>query len=222
MELISKNLSKIYGTGENQVIALSKVNLTINDGEFISIIGPSGSGKSTLLHILSGLDKPTEGNIFIGGEDLYSQNDEELSKFRRRRFGFVFQQYNLIPILTAAENIELPIRFDKQKINVEYFEKICKLLSISDRLKHFPHQLSGGQQQRVAIARALIAQPEIIFADEPTGNLDQKSGQEVMELLIQLTKDMGKILVVITHDPKIADLADRKISIIDGLLTEAK
>lgn len=220
MELQAENLSKIYGDDNAKVVALNHTNWTIKEGEFISIIGPSGSGKSTLLHAISGLDAPSEGHVLVDGEDLYSKSDAELSRFRRTRFGFVFQQFNLIPILSAQENVELPVLLDKQQPDKEYLKNICEMLNISERLNHFPHQLSGGQQQRIAIARALIAKPDIIFADEPTGNLDTKSSHDVMELLTKTTKKMGKTLVVITHDPNIASLADRKVSIIDGVLSE--
>ncbi|HBF6275381.1 TPA: ABC transporter ATP-binding protein [Clostridioides difficile] len=222
MIIKAKQLSKIYGSNNNKVIALNNVNLEINSGEFVSIIGPSGSGKSTLLHILSGLDNPTSGQALLDDKDIYKHSEKELSALRRKSFGFVFQQFNLLPVLTASENISMPVLLDKKQPDKEYLNEISSLLGIADRLNHLPHELSGGQQQRVAIARALIAKPDIIFADEPTGNLDSKSGSEVMNLLIKTSKQFGKTLVVITHDDRIAKLADRKISIIDGVLMEVK
>ncbi|MBH6947009.1 ABC transporter ATP-binding protein [Clostridioides difficile] len=222
MIIKAKQLSKIYGSNNNKVIALNNVNLKINSGEFVSVIGPSGSGKSTLLHILSGLDNPTSGQVLLDDKDIYKHTEKELSALRRKSFGFVFQQFNLLPVLTASENISMPVLLDKKQPNKDYLNEISSLLGIADRLNHLPHELSGGQQQRVAIARALIAKPDIIFADEPTGNLDSKSGSEVMNLLIKTSKQFGKTLVVITHDDRIAKLADRKISIIDGVLMEVK
>lgn len=222
MIIKAKQLSKIYGSNNNKVIALNNVNLEINSGEFVSIIGPSGSGKSTLLHILSGLDNPTSGQVLLDDKDIYKHSEKELSALRRKSFGFVFQQFNLLPVLTASENISMPVLLDKKQPDKEYLNEISSLLGIADRLNHLPHELSGGQQQRVAIARALIAKPDIIFADEPTGNLDSKSGSEIMNLLIKTSKQFGKTLVVITHDDRIAKLADRKISIIDGVLMEVK
>ncbi|MDB2754070.1 ABC transporter ATP-binding protein [Clostridioides difficile] len=222
MIIKTKQLSKIYGSNNNKVIALNNVNLEINSGEFVSVIGPSGSGKSTLLHILSGLDNPTSGQVLLDDKDIYKHTEKELSALRRKSFGFVFQQFNLLPVLTASENISMPVLLDKKQPDKDYLNEISSLLGIADRLNHLPHELSGGQQQRVAIARALIAKPDIIFADEPTGNLDSKSGSEVMNLLIKTSKQFGKTLVVITHDDRIAKLADRKISIIDGVLMEVK
>ncbi|HBF3051594.1 ABC transporter ATP-binding protein [Clostridioides difficile] len=222
MIIKAKQLSKIYGSNNNKVIALNNVNLEINSGEFVSVIGPSGSGKSTLLHILSGLDNPTSGQVLLDDKDIYKHTEKELSALRRKSFGFVFQQFNLLPVLTASENISMPVLLDKKQPDKSYLNEISSLLGIADRLNHLPHELSGGQQQRVAIARALIAKPDIIFADEPTGNLDSKSGSEVMNLLIKTSKQFGKTLVVITHDDRIAKLADRKISIIDGVLMEVK
>ncbi|HFL2601702.1 TPA: ABC transporter ATP-binding protein [Clostridioides difficile] len=222
MIIKAKQLSKIYGSNNSKVIALNNVNLEINSGEFVSVIGPSGSGKSTLLHILSGLDNPTSGQVLLDDKDIYKHTEKELSALRRKSFGFVFQQFNLLPVLTASENISMPVLLDKKQPDKGYLNEISSLLGIADRLNHLPHELSGGQQQRVAIARALIAKPDIIFADEPTGNLDSKSGSEVMNLLIKTSKQFGKTLVVITHDDRIAKLADRKISIIDGVLMEVK
>ncbi|MCC0637925.1 MULTISPECIES: ABC transporter ATP-binding protein [unclassified Clostridioides] len=222
MIIKAKQLSKIYGSNNNKVIALNNIDLEINSGEFVSIIGPSGSGKSTLLHILSGLDSPTSGQVLLDGKDMYKYSEKELSTLRRKCFGFVFQQFNLLPVLTASENISMPVLLDKRQPDKEYLNEISSLLGISDRLHHLPHELSGGQQQRVAIARALIAKPNVIFADEPTGNLDSKSGSEVMNLLIKTSKQFKKTLVVITHDDRIAKLADRRLSIIDGVLMEVK
>ena len=220
MLIQAKGLSKIYGSGENQVVALDKANLTIAPGDFISIIGPSGSGKSTLLHLLSGLDHPTSGSLTYDGQEIYTLSDKELSAFRRRQMGFIFQQFNLLPVLTARENILMPLLLDKKQPDEGYLNQLAELLGLRERLDHLPHELSGGQQQRVAIARALIAQPEVIFADEPTGNLDSKSGGEVMELLKGIRERMGKTLVIITHDNRIAAAADRQLTIMDGVLSE--
>ena len=222
MLIKAKGLSKIYGSGENQVVALDKANLTIAPGDFISIIGPSGSGKSTLLHLLSGLDHPTSGSLTYDGQEIYTLPDKELSAFRRRQMGFIFQQFNLLPVLTARENILMPLLLDKKQPDEGYLNQLAELLGLRERLDHLPHELSGGQQQRVAIARALIAQPEVIFADEPTGNLDSKSGGEVMELLRGIQKQMGKTLVIITHDNRIAAAADRQLTIMDGVLSEVE
>ena len=222
MLIKAKGLSKIYGSGENQVVALDKADLTIAPGDFISIIGPSGSGKSTLLHLLSGLDHPTSGSLTYDGQEIYTLSDKELSAFRRRQMGFIFQQFNLLPVLTARENILMPLLLDKKQPDEGYLDQLAELLGLRERLDHLPHELSGGQQQRVAIARALIAQPEVIFADEPTGNLDSKSGGEVMELLKGIRERMGKTLVIITHDNRIAAAADRQLTIMDGVLSEVE
>lgn len=221
MKISATNLTKLYGKGDSQVIALNNANLEILPGDFISITGPSGSGKSTLLHLLSGLDKPSSGRLTYDDADIYSFRDQELSAFRRRRIGFVFQQFNLLPPLTALENICMPLLLDKRQPDAAYLEQICRLLGIADRLQHLPHELSGGQKQRVAIARALITRPEVIFADEPTGNLDSQSGSEVMALLGQIHRQTGQTLVIITHDSKIANQAQRRLHIIDGNLYEA-
>jgi putative ABC transport system ATP-binding protein len=220
MLIKAKKLSKVYGSGENQVVALDKVDLTVAPGDFISIIGPSGSGKSTLLHLLSGLDHPTSGSLTYDGREIYTLPDKELSAFRRRQMGFIFQQFNLLPVLTARENILMPLLLDKKQPDEGYLSQLAELLGIRNRLDHLPHELSGGQQQRVAIARALIAQPEVIFADEPTGNLDSKSGGEVMDMLKSIRDRMGKTLVIITHDNRIAAMADRRLTIMDGVLSE--
>ena len=220
MNIEAKDLSKIYGEGESRVVALDRASLTIAPGDFISIMGPSGSGKSTLLHLLSGLDRPTSGRLTYDGRDIYRLTDRELSAFRRRSIGFIFQQFHLLPVLTARENIIMPLLLDKKQPDEPYLQKLAGLLGIQDRLTHLPHELSGGQQQRVAIARALIAKPDIIFADEPTGNLDSRSGGEVMELLKTVGKEMGKALVVITHDSRIAAMGSRRLTIVDGVLSE--
>ena len=220
MNITAKGLTKIYGSGENRVVALDKADLQIASKEFISIMGPSGSGKSTLLHLLSGLDRPSSGSLTYDGRDIYSMGDRELSAFRRRRIGFVFQQFNLLPVLTARENIIMPLLLDKKQPEEAYVKRLTDVLGLGGRLTHLPGELSGGQQQRVAIARALIAQPDIIFADEPTGNLDNRSGSEVMEVLKNIWEDMDKSLVIITHDSRIARMANRQFHITDGVLSE--
>mgnify|MGYP000830928375 CR=1 FL=1 len=216
MNIEAKNLSKIYGDGENRVVALDHANLEIVSSDFISIMGPSGSGKSTLLHLLSGLDKPTSGSLTYDGKDIYRFNDKELSSFRRRRIGFIFQQFNLLPVLTAKENIIMPLLLDKKQPDEVYLNQLTDLLGIRERLTHLPHELSGGQQQRVAIARALIAKPDIIFADEPTGNLDSKTSQDVLGLLKVTSKRFHQTIVMITHNEEIAQMADRILQIEDG------
>ena len=220
MYIEAKELSKIYGQGEGQVVALDKASLQIAEGDFISIIGPSGSGKSTLLRLLSGLDRPSAGSLTYDGQEIYQLKDRELAAFRRRRIGFIFQQFNLLPVLTAQENILLPLLLDKKRPDEAWLRQLTGLLGLSERLQHLPHELSGGQQQRVAIARALIAQPEVVFSDEPTGNLDSKSGGEVMTMLLDIWRRLGKSLVVITHDSRIAQMAPRRLEIVDGKLTE--
>lgn len=220
MIIEGRDLSKYYGSGENKVIALDKVNLEITSNSFISIMGPSGSGKSTLLHIISGLDTPTSGTVTFDGKNIYQTNDKELSAFRRRRIGFIFQQFNLLPVLTAKENIIMPLLLDKRQPDEFYLKQITEFLEIGNRLSHLPSELSGGQQQRVAIARALIAKPDVVFADEPTGNLDSKSGNEVIEMLKNIRKEFGKALVIITHDDRIARMAERWLTIVDGVLSE--
>lgn len=215
-----EKLSKYYGKDENKITALNQVDITINEQDFIAIIGPSGSGKSTFLHAISGLDKPSSGKVLYDGKDIYSYSDKELSLFRCKKIGFVFQQFNLLPVLTAQENIVMPLLLAKEQPDLGYMTKIVKFLGIEDRMTHLPNELSGGQQQRVAIARALIAKPDIIFADEPTGNLDSKSGCEVMKILRSLWSEMGKTLVIITHDPHVAEMAERQFMIVDGKITE--
>ncbi len=218
--LKARGLKKYYRSGENVTKALDGIDLDICYGEFAAIVGTSGSGKSTLLHMLGGLDSPTEGTVQVGDKELTSMNDEELAVFRRRSIGFVFQQYNLVQTLNVRENIILPVLLDGGTIDEDYCREIVTLLKIDEKLEQFPNQLSGGQQQRVAIARALIAQPDVIFADEPTGNLDSRSGGEVMEMLSAIHEKMGKTLVIITHDNRMAGMADRRFSIVDGILTE--
>lgn len=220
MDIQVNDISKIYGSGESQVIALNHVNMTIHAGDFVAIMGPSGSGKSTFLHLVSGLDQPSSGYVRYGDTNIHQGNDRELSMFRRQKIGFIFQQFNLLPVLTAKENILMPLLLDKKQPDESYLEQLVNLLGIKERLTHLPHELSGGQQQRVAIARALIAQPEIIFADEPTGNLDRKNGSEVMKILCDIQEKLGKTLVIITHDNHIAEMADRHFSIVDGELME--
>ena len=200
--------------------ALRDVSLTLCAGEFVTLCGLSGSGKSTLLHIISGLDTPTSGKVLYGDTDIHHGSDKELSAFRRQKIGFIFQQFNLLPVLTAQENIIMPLLLDKRQPDNAYLQEIAAFLGIDSRLNHLPHELSGGQQQRVAIARALITKPDIIFADEPTGNLDSKSGGEVMKMLCDLRAKMKKTLIVITHDPHIAEIAERRFTIIDGVLSE--
>ena len=220
MRIVATDLTKRYGTGENQVIALHKANLEIQARDFISIVGPSGSGKSTLLHLISGLDYPTEGVVEYDGQNIHQGKDAVLSAFRRRRIGFIFQKFHLIPVLTARENIIMPLLLDHRQVDEGYFKQITQFLVLEHRLTHLPSELSGGQQQRVAIARALIAKPDVIFADEPTGNLDSQSGREVMDLLASVHREFGKTIVVITHDDRIAQMAERKFSIVDGILSE--
>lgn len=213
------NLGKIYGKKETTVHALNDANLKINKGEFVAIVGPSGSGKSTFLHLVGGLERPSSGTIKVDGKDICCLSDKELAKYRRQKVGFVFQQYNLIPVLNVAENIELPVKLDNRKVDKEYINDLMDLLGISDRKNHLPNQLSGGQQQRVAIARALSSKPSIILADEPTGNLDTKTTEEVMELLKASIKKYNQTLIMITHNENIAKKADRIISIVDGNLS---
>ena len=211
-----KNLCKTYGKGENKVDALKNITFNIEKGEFIAIVGESGSGKSTLLHLLGGLDKASSGEIFIDGENILRLNDDNLAIFRRRSIGFVFQFFNLVPILNVEENIKILALLDNKKVDDEYFEEILKILKLEKRRKHIPAELSGGQQQRVSIARSLINKPGIILADEPTGNLDSKTSKEIIELLKISSKKYNQTLIVITHDLKIADKADRVITLEDG------
>ncbi|MBQ8412299.1 MAG: ABC transporter ATP-binding protein [Lachnospiraceae bacterium] len=217
MEILkTEKLCKYYGEGEKQVKATDEIDLTIEKGEFVAIVGASGSGKSTLLHMLGCLDKPTSGDIYIEGENISKYKDEALAMMRRRKIGFVFQSYNLIPVLTVRENIEMPVLLDDKKPDKEYINDLIEMLGLKEREKHLPNQLSGGQQQRVSIARALANKPSIIFADEPTGNLDRKNGLEVMEILKASAKKYEQTLVLITHEMSIANMADRVIEISDG------
>ncbi len=215
-----ENLTKEYLSGENVVKAVDDVSVSFEQGEFCAITGPSGSGKSTLLHILSSLENPTSGTVVYGGTPLSSYNDNQLSILRRRRFGFVFQAYNLVQELTGYENILLPIMLDKKKPDEEYLNKVIDMMGIRDRLEHLPSALSGGQQQRIAIARALANRPTILFADEPTGNLDGKSGREVLSLLKYVSKEVGVTLVLVTHDLNVAEQAERIIGLEDGRIVK--
>lgn len=215
------NLGKIYGKKETTVHALNDANLKINKGEFLAIVGPSGSGKSTFLHLVGGLERPSSGTIKVDRQDICCLSDKELARYRRQKVGFVFQQYNLIPVLNVSENIELPVKLDNRKVDKDYINELMELLGISDRKNHLPSQLSGGQQQRVAIARALSAKPSIILADEPTGNLDTKTTEEVINLLKSSIKKYNQTLIMITHNENIAKKADRIISIVDGKLNES-
>lgn len=211
-----KNLNKIYGKGEVEVKALNNINLEINEGEFVAIVGASGSGKSTLLHLLGGVDKPSSGEVILNGTNMYSLKERELSILRRRKIGFVFQFFNLIPVLTAEENIEMLVLLDGGKMDKEYKAELLKILGLEERKKHHPAQLSGGQQQRVSIGRALANKPSLILADEPTGNLDSKNSKEILELLKYSAKKYHQTLILITHDLAIAKEADRVITIADG------
>ncbi|ABX41621.1 ABC transporter ATP-binding protein [Lachnoclostridium phytofermentans] len=213
-----KNLKKTYGIGETTVHALKGINLSIEQGEFIAIVGTSGSGKSTLLNLIGGLDYPTEGNILINDRDIYALKPDELTIFRRRSIGFVFQSYNLVPILNVYQNIMLPLQLDNVRPDKKFLELIINTLGISEKKNSLPNNLSGGQQQRVAIARALIAHPQVILADEPTGNLDSKTALEVILLLKQLNETYGQTIIMITHDEEIAQIATRRIHIEDGRL----
>ena len=211
-----EHLSKHYGSGENLVKAVDDVSFSVEKGEFLAIIGPSGSGKSTLLHILGGVDRPTAGRVFVDGQDVYAQNDEKLAIFRRRQVGLIYQFYNLLPVLTAEENMTLPVLLDGRTVNRERLEELLDTLRLADRRKALPNQLSGGQQQRVSIGRALMNAPAVVLADEPTGNLDSKNSHEIVELLKLSNRRYGQTLIVITHDESIALQADRIIAIEDG------
>ena len=220
MSLIEvKNLSKVYGSGEAEVTALKNIDLNIEQGEFVAIVGPSGSGKSTLLHLLGGVDKPSSGEVIIKGESICKLKEKELAILRRRKLGFVFQFFNLIPVLTAEENIEMPVLLDNGKIDKNYMNELLKLLGLEERRNHYPSELSGGQQQRVSIGRALANKPSIILADEPTGNLDSKNSKEVLELLKYCAKKYNQTLILITQDINIAKSSDRVITIEDGKIT---
>ena len=211
-----KNLNKIYGSGEAEVKALKNINLNIEQGEFVAIVGQSGSGKSTLLHLIGGVDIPSSGEVIIDGKNIYKLKEKELSILRRRKLGFIFKFFNLIPVLTAQENIEMPVLLDNEKIDKKYMNELLRILGLEERKNNYPSQLSGGQQQRVSIGRALANKPSIILADEPTGNLDSKNSKEVLELLKYCAKKYNQTLILITHDINIAKSADRVITIEDG------
>ena len=220
MELLKiEKLTKIYGSGENEVRALDNVSFSVEKGEFLAIIGPSGSGKSTLLHILGGVDRPTSGKVWLDGQDVYAQDEEQLAIFRRRQVGLIYQFYNLIPVLNVVENMTLPVLMDGRKVNEERLEELLDTLGLKDRTSNLPNQLSGGQQQRVSIGRALMNAPSVVLADEPTGNLDSKNSQEIVELLRSSNLKYNQTLIVITHDESIALQADRIIAIEDGRIT---
>ena len=220
MEILRvEHLSKIYGKGENEVRALDDVSFSVEKGQFVAIIGPSGSGKSTLLHILGGVDRPTAGKVFLEGQDVFAQNEDQLAIFRRRQVGLIYQFYNLIPVLNVTENITLPVLMDGRKVNQERLDDLLTTLALKGRENHLPNQLSGGQQQRVSIGRALMNSPAVVLADEPTGNLDSKNSREIVELLKLSNKQYGQTLIVITHDESIALQADRIITIEDGKIT---
>lgn len=214
--LKAEHLVKTYGSGETAVKALDDVSLEVSKGEFVAIVGQSGSGKSTLLHMLGAMDYPDSGTLTVDGEDVFSMNDDALAQYRRRKAGFVFQFFNLLPVMTAKENILIPLSLDGQKADEAYLNEIAETMGIADRISHYPHQLSGGQQQRVAIARAMISKPAVILADEPTGNLDSASGNEILSLLKTTIKKYDQTLILITHDMNVAEKADRIITIKDG------
>lgn len=220
--LQAKDLTKIYGSGENTVHALDGVNFSVEKGEFVAVVGTSGSGKSTLLHMLGGLDRPTSGSVTVDGKEIFSLKDEALTIFRRRKIGFVFQNYNLVPVLNVYENIVLPVQLDGEAPDTPYIESIVETLGLGSKLLNLPNNLSGGQQQRVAIARALASKPAIILADEPTGNLDSKTSQDVLGLLKVSSQKYAQTIVMITHNEEIAQLADRIIRIEDGKIVERR
>ncbi len=220
MEILRvQDLCKTYGKGENEVKALDHVSFTVEKGEFVAIIGPSGSGKSTLLHILGGVDQPTSGKVYMDGSDVYAQNDEQLAIFRRRQVGLIYQFYNLIPVLNVTENITLPVLMDGQTVNQERLRELISILKLTGRENHLPNQLSGGQQQRVSIGRALMNAPAVVLADEPTGNLDSRNGQEIVDLLKLSNQKYNQTLIIITHDENIALQAGRILAIEDGRIT---
>ena len=221
MEILKvENLTKIYGKGTTKVVALDDVSFSVEKGEFVAIVGASGSGKSTLLHLVGGVDRPTSGNVYIDGKDIYKLNDDKLAIFRRRQVGLIYQFYNLIPILNVEENITLPLDLDGRKPNKEYLNSLIKLLGLENRKTHLPNELSGGQQQRTSIGRAMITNPTIILADEPTGNLDSKSSDEIVELLKKSNKEYKQTIIMITHNMEIAKCADRIIKIEDGKIVK--
>ena len=217
MEMLRvENLTKLYGEGENQVRALDGVSFSVDKGQFVAIIGPSGSGKSTLLHILGGVDRPTNGKVYMNGQDVYGRNEDQLAIFRRREVGLIYQFYNLIPVLNVVENMTLPVLMDGRKVNQDRLREMIQTLGLQAREKHLPNQLSGGQQQRVSIGRALMNAPAVVLADEPTGNLDSKNSQDIVELLKYSNRRFEQTLIVITHDESIALQADRILAIEDG------
>ena len=221
MEILKvENLTKIYGKGTTKVVALDNVSFSVEKGEFVAIVGASGSGKSTLLHLVGGVDRPTSGKVYIDGKDIYKLNDDKLAIFRRRQVGLIYQFYNLIPILNVEENITLPLDLDGRKPNKEYLNSLIKLLGLENRKNHLPNELSGGQQQRTSIGRAMITNPTIILADEPTGNLDSKSSDEIVELLKNSNKEYKQTIIMITHNMEIAKCADRIIQIEDGKIVK--
>ena len=220
--LETKDLRKVYGTGDTAVRALDGVDLTIEHGEFVAIVGTSGSGKSTLLHMLGGLDRPTSGSVLVDGKDIFQLKDEALTIFRRRKIGFVFQSYNLVPVLNVQENIVLPIQLDGRRVDRAFVRQIVRTLGLEERLEALPSQLSGGQQQRVAIARALAAAPAIILADEPTGNLDSRTSQDVLSLMKITSQKFSQTIVMITHNEEIAQMADRILRIEDGRIVSGR
>lgn len=221
MEVVRvENLCKVYGTGEMKVKAVDDINLTINQGEFVAIVGPSGSGKSTLLHLLGGVDRPSSGKVIVDGVDIYSLSEEELAIFRRRKVGFIFQFYNLVPVLDVEENILLPLLLDNKKLDRKYIDELISILGLNERKDHLPNELSGGQQQRVSIGRALAYSPSIVLADEPTGNLDSQNSKEIIDLLKLSVQKYNQTLVLITHDLDIASQADRIITIEDGSIVK--
>lgn len=215
-----RNLTKVYGTGESEVRALNDVSFDVEKGEFVAIIGPSGSGKSTLLHTLGGVDRPTSGKVFMNGQDVYAQNEEQLAIFRRRQVGLIYQFYNLIPVLNVVENMTLPVLMDGRKVDKTQLDELMQTLGLIGRENNLPNQLSGGQQQRVSIGRALMNAPSVVLADEPTGNLDSKNSQEIIELLKLSNRKYGQTLILITHDESIALQADRILTIEDGRITK--
>ena len=221
MEILKvENLTKLYGKGENKVVALDNVSFSVEKGEFVAIVGASGSGKSTLLHLLGGVDKPTSGKVYIDGTDIFNLNDDKLAIFRRRQIGLIYQFYNLLPILNVEENMILPMSLDNRKVSDEEVNHLLDILGLKERKNHLPNELSGGQQQRVAIGRALITNPTIVLADEPTGNLDSKSSDEIVALLKKTNKDLKQTIIMITHNLEIAAIADRIIKIEDGKIVK--
>lgn len=217
MEILRvENLTKVYGSGNNKVVALDNVSFSVEKGEFVSIVGASGSGKSTLLHLLGGVDRPTSGKVLINDTDIFKMNDDELTIFRRRQVGLIYQFYNLIPILNVRENITLPLELDNKRVNDEEVDNLIKMLGLDKRSKHLPNELSGGEQQRTSIGRALISRPAIVLADEPTGNLDTKASEEIVSLLKKSNKEMKQTIIMITHNLELAKVADKIIEIADG------